>query len=66
MVAVLVVVALGVVMGVQAPSGALSGRTQIAATLAVALYNLCCWETVLLDSPSPRSIVGCHQQSSRV
>ena len=65
-VAVLVVVALGVVMGVQAPSGALSGRTQIAATLAVALYNLCCWETVLLDSPAPRSIVGCHQQSSRV
>lgn len=57
-VAVLVVVALGVVMGVQAPSGALSGRTQIAATLAVALYNLCCWEIVLLDSPAPRSIVG--------
>ena len=33
-VAVLVVLALGVVMGVQAPSGSLSGRTQIAATLA--------------------------------
>ena len=51
--------ALGVVMGVQAPSGALSGRTQIAATLAVATYNVCCWETVLLDAPAPgASVVG--------
>ena len=58
-VTVLVVAALGVVMGVQAPSGALSGRTQIAATLAVATYNVCCWETVLLDAPAPgASVVG--------
>ena len=64
MVAVLVVLALGVVMGVQAPSGSLPGRTQIAATLAMALFNMCCWETVLLDSPAPRSrVVGSHQRS---
>ena len=45
---VLVVVILGIILGAQAPSGALSGRTQVAATLAVGSYNLCCYETVLL------------------
>ena len=45
---VLVVVVLGIILGAQAPSGALSGRTQVAATLAVGSYNLCCYETVLL------------------
>ena len=43
-----VVVVLGVVLGVQAPSGSLSGRTQVAATLAVGSYVLCCYDTVLL------------------
>ena len=65
-VAVLVVAALGVVMGTQAPSGALSGRTQIAATLAVALYNVCCWETVLLSSSVPGAAIGSQLQSGRV
>jgi len=54
--AVLVVAALGVVVAVEALSGTLSGEMQIAATLAVVLYNLCCWETVLLDSPAQDSV----------
>lgn len=49
-VALVLVVILGVVCGVQAPSGTLSGRTQLAATLAVAAYSVCCWDTLLLDS----------------